>query len=65
MTGNLPFWTVFDFQRALVPVRSMRRLSILGNYVFKVQLGGMFEHLLPVAGQMLGVDDGQFDAVLT
>jgi hypothetical protein len=63
MTGNLLHG--LDFEPAFIAFRSIWSGRILGDDAFPVQLCGMLKHLLPIAGQMFGVQHWQLDIVLT
>ena len=52
----------FDLQPRLGPVGAVRRVGILGDDALPVQPGSMFKHLLPVADEVLGLDDRGFNS---
>ena len=53
----------FDFQPGFIPLRSVRCVRPLGDNAFPIQLGCMFEHLLPVANEVLRIENPQLDGV--
>jgi hypothetical protein len=55
----------FDFQPALVPIGAIRCLGVLGNDPLEIQFSSVLEHLLPVAGQVFGIDDREPDIIFT
>jgi hypothetical protein len=54
----------FDLEPVLIALRPIRRVGPLRDDAFPVQLGGMLEHLLTVAGEVFRVDYGQLDIIL-
>ena len=52
-----------DLQPDHIALRPIRSVSPLGNDTFPVQLGCMVEHLLAIADQVFGVQDGQLNVV--
>ena len=53
-----------DLEPTFVAVGTVVSIGVLRHDAFPIQLGGVFKHLLPVPGQVLGVDDGKPDVVL-
>ena len=53
----------FDLEPVLVSLGPIRRISPLRDDALPVELGGMLEHRLTVAGEMLRVEDREFDVV--
>src|SRR6202795_2286890 len=53
-----------DLQPELVAIGTVWCLGMLRDDALEIQLRGVFEHHMPVADQMLGVDDGKTDVVL-
>jgi hypothetical protein len=47
--GEFSLLNSFNFQPCFVPVGSVRRVGVLRDDAFPVQLGSMFKYLLPVA----------------
>src|SRR3984885_1952448 len=52
-----------DLQPAFVPIGAVGSLRILRDDALEVQFRGVLEHLLSVAGQVLGIDDRMPDVV--
>ncbi len=53
----------FDLEPVLVSLGPIRRISPLRDDALPVELGGMLEHRLTVAGEMLRVEDREFNVV--